>query len=117
MFKYKLDLLAVFLLLALAPLFFYKLGQSSLVSFDEAWYADISRNILKNTDPINLTWNGRTFTDHPPGGFLLTAVNYLVFGVSEFSARFSSAITGLLSLIFTYLLGRKLFNKVVGFAS
>ena len=117
MFKYKLDLLAVFLLLALAPLFFYKLGQSSLVSFDEAWYADISRNIFKNTDPINLTWNGRTFTDHPPGGFLLTAVNYLVFGVSEFSARFSSAITGLLSLIFTYLLGRKLFNKVVGFAS
>ena len=117
MFKYKLDLLAVFLLLAFFPLFFFKLGQSSLVSFDEAWYADIARNILKNGDPINLTWNGGAFTDHPPGGFWLTAISYLIFGVSEFSARFSSVVSGMLTLLFVYLLGKKLFNRVVGLAS
>ena len=115
--KISIDLLAPFLFLAFFPLFFFKLGQSSLVSFDEAWYADIARNILKNADPINLTWNGRAFIDHPPGGFWLTTLSYLVFGVSEFSARFSSAISGLLTLVFTYLLGKKLFNKAVGFCS
>ncbi len=115
--KAKLDFLAIVLLFFFTPLFFYKLGQSSLTSFDEAWYADIARNILKRGDPISLFWNGRIFLDHPPGGFWLTAISYLLFGVSEFSARFSSAFFGLLTLVFTYLLGKKIFNKVVGFTS
>src|SRR3989344_2144571 len=113
----KFDFLAIFLLLFLSPLFFYKLGQSSLISFDEAWYADIARNILKSGDTINLTWNGRSFNDHPPAGFWLTALSYLIFGASEFSARFSSALLGLSTLITTYFLGKKLFNRVIGFAS
>lgn len=114
--KTKVDL-TIFLLLIFLPLFFYKLGQSSLASFDEAWYADISRNVLINRELFKTYWNGKIFFDHPPAGFWLTALAYKVFGVTNFSARFTQAISGFLGLIFTYLLGKKLFNKYVGLAS
>ena len=61
----KVDLILITLLFLTLPLFFYKLGQSSLVSFDEAWYASISRNILQTGDLFNLTFNGKAYYDHP----------------------------------------------------
>lgn len=113
----KFDLLALLLLAATAPLFFYKLGQSSLVSWDEAWYAEIARNILKSGDLLNLTWSGEPYFDHPPAGFWLIAGAFKIFGVSELSARFPSALAGLISLFILYFLGKELFGRVVGFAS
>ncbi len=102
------------LILLLSPLFFYKLAQSSLVSWDEAWYGDIARNVIQNKDLFNLTWNGLPFSDKPPGGIWLQVLAFKVFGVSEFATRFSSALAGLLSLLIIYSLGSKLFNKLVG---
>jgi len=104
-------------LLVISPLFFYKLGQSSLVNWDEAWYAEISRNITHSGDLINLTWNGTSYFEHPPAGFWFTALVYKLFGVSEFWARFSQSLFGLGSLAAIYFLGKKLFNKWVGLSS
>src|SRR5258708_7490783 len=92
--SHKLDLLVVVLLSLTLPLFFYKLGQSSLVSFDEAWYAAISKNILIHQDFINLTFNGMKYYDHPPLGFWFTAITFQLFGINEFWARFSQALCG-----------------------
>ena len=105
------------LLLLFAPLFFYKLGQTSLISWDEAWYADVSRNIINTGDLFNLSWNGMPFSDKPPGGFWLEAISFKILGVSEFSARLPSAVAGVLSLYLIYLLGNKLFNKLTGILS
>ncbi len=113
----KFDILLFLILFFVTPLFFYKLGQSSLVSFDEAWYADIGRNILKTGDLLNLYWNGNFYLDHPPAGFWLIAASMLIFGITEFGARFAPAFSGLLSLFFVYLLGKELFNRWVGFIS
>lgn len=117
MFRRKIDLWVLISLGALAPLFFYKLGQSSLVSWDEAWYAEIARNILKTGDIFNLSWNGTPFYDHPPAGFWLMALAFKLFGVSDFWVRFPSAAAGLISLILIYFLGKELFNRTVGFVS
>lgn len=112
------DFGTIFLLLLLAsPLFFYKLGQSSLVSWDEAWYAEISRNIVKSGDFLNLSWNGMRYFEHPPVGFWLTSLVFKIFGTSEFWARSTQAIAGLGSLTLVYLLGKELFNRWVGFSS
>ncbi len=110
-------ILPTLILIFLSPVFFYKLGQSSLVSFDEAWYADIARNIIKSGDLFNLKWNGSTYDDHPGGGFWLIAVSFKLFGVNEFSARFAQALSGWGSLFITYLLGKRLFNGLVGLFS
>ena len=48
------------LFLPLLPLFFYKLGQSSLTSYDEAWYGSIAKQIIQNGDLINLNWKSCT---------------------------------------------------------
>lgn len=113
----SLDFLIIFILLLSFPLFFYKLGESSLVSFDEAWYGDIARNILNSKDPINLVWNGHPYIDHPPAGFWLMALSEWIFGVNEFGVRFAPAFCGLLSMVVLYLLGKELFGRIVGFAS
>lgn len=113
----KSDFVFLFFLLPTLPLFFYKLGDSSLVSFDEAWYAEIARNIVKTGDIFNLIWNGNLYQDHPPAGFWLMALVFKIFGVSEFLARFVPAISGFFSVIVTYFLGKQFFNRYVGLAS
>lgn len=115
--KYKKDILILILLSLLAPLFFYKLGQSSLVSWDEAWYGDVARHIAQTGNLFNLVYNGATFTDKPPGGFWIEAVFFKLFGISELTARLPQAFAGLITLYVVYLLGSKLFNRFVGFAS
>lgn len=107
----------ILLLLVLSPLFFYKLGQSSVTSFDEAWYGSIARQIVKTGDLVNLNWNGDSYIDHPPAGFWLIAASLKLMGETALAVRLPSAILGFLSLIIVYLLGKELFGKVVGLAS
>jgi 4-amino-4-deoxy-L-arabinose transferase-like glycosyltransferase len=109
------DLFLIFLILLLAPLFFYKLGASSLVSFDEAWYAGVARNIYESGDFINMNFNGKVYYDHPASGYWLSAIAFKIFGLNEFAARLPQALSGLLSLVVVYLLGKELFNRTVGF--
>lgn len=113
----KKDLPIVLILLLISPLFFYKLGQSSLVSWDEAWYAQVSKNILKTKDLFNLTWNGSAYFDHPPASYWLTALTFGIFGINEFWARFPQAVAGLASVLILYFLGKELFNREIGLAS
>ncbi len=113
-----LDLIVLLILLSLSPLFFYKLSQSSLNNWDEAWYASISRHVLVTGDLFNLKWNvADTFVDQPPGAFWITAVFFKIFGINDFTARAPFAIAGELCLLVTYFLGKELFNRIVGFAS
>lgn len=114
--RFYYALIFIFLIL-ISPLFFFKLGQTSLVSWDEAWYAEIARNIVKTSNPINLSWNGEPYFDHPPAGFWIMSLTYKFFGVNEFWTRFPSAVSGLISIFLLYLVGRKLFNPLVGFSS
>lgn len=108
------DALILILFAFSLPLFLYNLDGYSLIDFDEAWYAEIARNILINHQPLLLSFNQTPYLDHPPAGFALIAISFLFFGVGEFSARFPSAILGFASVIVTYLIGKNLFNKAVG---
>src|SRR3989337_4099491 len=90
----KKDIFAFIFLGLFSPLFFYNLGGFSLIDFDEAWYGEIARNIIKNHQPFLLTFNGQPYQDHPPFGFILIAFSFLIFGINEFSARFPSAVLG-----------------------
>lgn len=117
MFK-KIDLLVVlFLIFFSYPFLFFNLGQSSLTSFDEAWYASIAQNMFFNKDILYLKFNGNYFFDHPPFAIWMMTISFIIFGISSFAARFPSAFFSLLTIILVYFLGTKLFNRVVGFCS
>jgi len=112
-FLYLLPLLT--LVFISVSLFLPKLGQTPLKSWDEAWYAEISRNILKRGSWFLLWWNGLPYYDHPPTGFWLMALSFKVFGISEFAARLPSALAGVGSVVLVYLLGKEWFDQTVGF--
>jgi len=108
------DILVILFFSLFLPLFFYNLGSYSLVDFDEAWYAEIARNILVSRQPFLLSFNGSPYVDHPPLGFILIAISFLIFGINEFAARFPSALLAFLSVILLYFIGKNLFNRTIG---
>jgi len=108
----KLDLLLIVLLvLAATVVMFWRLGEGSLSDYDEADYAQSAREMLWTHDFNTPRWNGMEFFDKPPACQWLTALAYKVFGVNEFSARCVSALSGVLAVLMTYVLGRDLFGK------
>lgn len=114
----KTNFLAIVLVILFGLIFFFRLDYNTLASWDEAWYATISREIVRSGNYLDLTWNGTPYFDHPPLGFWLMAVSYTLIGINEFSTRLPSAIAGILSIIFLYKIGELLFkSKLVGFAS
>src|SRR3972149_8722476 len=99
-------------------LFFYRFDWATLANWDEAWYGAIARNIANTGNFLKMEFNGKTYYDHPPLGFILMAASIKLFGASTFAVRFPSAILGLGSVILLYFLARELFKeKLVGLAA
>lgn len=112
------DFFVYFILIFFGFLYFNKLGIPTLASWDEAWYGSIAREILNSGELMLLQFNGAPFYDHPPMGMWLIAVSYKIFGVSEFSTRFPSALLGLFSMYLIYAVGTYFSKeKIVGLAS
>lgn len=104
--KYK-KLLSYFILIFCSFLAFYicfyKLGSAALENWDEAWYADVTRHMLQNKEFFVLYWNKIVFLDKPPLYMWLSAITSQVFGLSEFSFRFTSALSGFITIIIIIL--------------
>lgn len=91
----------VFIFLTLFAFFilFYNLGKPALDNWDEAWYGEVTKQILRTKDFIALYWNGEYFFEKPPLYMWLSALFSSLFGFSEFSLRFTSALSGLLIIV------------------
>ncbi len=99
-------------------LFFYNLGGWDLWNPDEPRYAQVAREMVVDGNWILPRLNNRIYPDKPPVFFWLIALSYAVSGeVSSFSARFPSALAGVLGILLTYLIGRKLKSPRAGFIS
>ncbi len=102
------------IIVVLSFLFFFKLDFTALTSYDEAWYADISRNLARTKNPFELSFNYSRFTDHPPLGFMLMLVPPLFIANQELAARIVPAFLGMLSIVLIYLSGKKISGPFVG---
>lgn len=94
-------------------LVFYNLGSNYLANWDEAWYADISRNFAESGNLLTSIWNTQPFFEKPILYFWLSALTSKIIGVSEFSARFPSALASLGIAVMIYFFARELFNKTI----
>jgi 4-amino-4-deoxy-L-arabinose transferase-like glycosyltransferase len=101
-------LVPVIIGLLAACLIFWRLGEGSIGDYDEAAYAEISREILLGNDWNTLRWNGFEFFDKPPVALWITALAYKTFGVNEFAARFGAAVSGVAAIVLACLLGKLL---------
>src|SRR3989339_1572104 len=112
----KNNLLIILLIILFSFLFVYRFDWNTLVSWDEAWYGSIAREMLKTGDWMRMIWNSKPYYDHPPMGFWLIVISYKLFGISEFSTRLPSVVLSLLTIILVYKTGLELFGKkIIGF--
>ncbi|HEX7542692.1 MAG TPA: glycosyltransferase family 39 protein [Patescibacteria group bacterium] len=82
---------------------FFKLGAAALDNWDEAWYADVTRHMLNSKEFFVLYWNRLVFLDKPPLYMWFSAVTAKIIGLSEFSIRFPSALSGFITIIIVIL--------------
>ncbi len=105
-----------FTLLALGLLIFLLgLGSPGLYDPHESQYAEIAREMLVRGDWVTPHLNDIRYLDKPPLLYWLIGLSYLVFGVSEFSARLPVALAGLGGVLLTWSIGRQLFTEKAGF--
>ncbi len=90
------------------------LGNRPLANWDEAIYAQISKEILQSGDWFTLHWESQLWFEKPPLYIWITAILFHLFGVSEFWARAASALSGAGLLAFTYLIGKFISSEWVG---
>ncbi|MBX9661415.1 MAG: glycosyltransferase family 39 protein [Nitrospiraceae bacterium] len=94
----------VLLLLALCGiLFFWNLGALGLTDRDEGRNAEAGREMLETGDWMSPTFNYEPRYAKPVLVYWLMSASYKTFGVSEFAARFPSALFGLGLVLMLYL--------------
>jgi 4-amino-4-deoxy-L-arabinose transferase-like glycosyltransferase len=102
------------LVLLAAVLYFFKLGSFSLYNGIETIYGEFTKNILQMNDWLTLHYNGQVIFDKPPLYYWLAALLAKLIGLNEWAMRFWAALSGVLTVLTTYHLGRKLYNERTG---
>ncbi|HEX8649982.1 MAG TPA: glycosyltransferase family 39 protein [Pyrinomonadaceae bacterium] len=93
---------------------FWKLGASSLAAWDEAIYAQVSKEILRGGDWLTLHWQYEPWFEKPPLFVWVTAILYRFLGVNEYGARAASALSGVALVVLTYLIAKRAYDQRVG---
>ncbi|MFC1478256.1 ArnT family glycosyltransferase [Candidatus Margulisiibacteriota bacterium] len=98
-------------------LIFWQLGSTTLWQGDEGIYAEIAREMVESGNFITPYYNYVPRFDKPPLYFWLTSILYMLIGISEFTVRFWPAFFGFATVILTYFMGTKLYNRTAGLLS
>ena len=99
-------------------LYMLNLGLWDLWNPDEPRYAQVAREMVTGGNWVLMHANGERYVDKPPLFFWLIAFSsFLWQGLTSFSARFPSALLGMLTVLLTFVLGRRLYSGRTGFLS
>lgn len=97
---------------------FHALGSYRLIDVDEPRYAEAAREMIEKHDWVTPYFNYQLRFDKPVFIYWLIALSYKLFGnVSEFAARFPSALMGSFLVFFTYFFGRRSVSHFFGMVS
>ncbi len=95
--------------------FFQFLGRLPLMEPDEGRYSEIPREMLERGDFVTPMLNYVKYFEKPPLHYWLNIISMKLCGETEFAGRFPGTLCGLLTVLFTYYLGRKIFGRREGF--
>jgi 4-amino-4-deoxy-L-arabinose transferase-like glycosyltransferase len=98
---------ALLLLLLLPGVLLYPCLSFYLFEPDEGRYAEIPREMLARADWVVPYLQGEPYLDKPPLFYWLVMLSYSAFGVHDWSARLVPALAVHLTVLLTYLLGRR----------
>ena len=113
------DALCLLGILLFSASFFINLGGNFLWAADEQTYSQMAAHMVKTGDYLTPTAFGETaiWIGKPPLLMWLTSLSYQAFGINNFASRFWVPIFATLALVFVFFLGKKIYNRPVGFLS
>ena len=109
------DLFCLTLLFGL--LYFFQLGDSTLVNPDEGRYAEIPREMVASGEYVLPRLNGVLYFEKPPLMYWAVAGFIKVFGPDEFAMRATPALFALAGVLLTYAAARRIHGRLAGLAS
>ncbi|MBN1871485.1 MAG: glycosyltransferase family 39 protein, partial [Candidatus Omnitrophica bacterium] len=105
----------ILLFILCAILFTYNLGKALPIIESEKFYYQSVKEMFARHDWITPYYQGRFRFQKPILFYWLVSLSYVILGINNFAVRFPSAIFGALTVLFTFNIGRKLFDRKTGF--
>ncbi|MFZ6649677.1 glycosyltransferase family 39 protein [Undibacterium sp. TJN25] len=93
---------------------FYMLGNRTLIPTDEGRYAEMAREMLVTGDWITPRLDGIKYFEKPPLQAWMNVITFELFGVGEWQARLWTGLCGLLGVGLVAYTGRKVFSARTG---
>jgi len=90
------------ILLVFSLLYFTSLQKPVVIDYDEGVYAEVSRAMFANSEPVVPELNGEGFFEKPPMLYWAQMLGYQYFGISSLGARFVNALAAILTLSVFY---------------
>ena len=97
-----------------ACIFFTGLGSLPLLEPDEGRNAEVAREMLVSGDWITPHYNSLVYLDKPAVFFWLVAGSFKLAGISEWAARFPSALMAFGTLFLTWFMGGRMLGGSAG---
>jgi 4-amino-4-deoxy-L-arabinose transferase-like glycosyltransferase len=99
---------AVLLAVGAALIIFARAGAGTLANFDDAYYAEKAKQMLRTGDWLTPRFAGIERLDNPPLVLWLMAASFAVLGVTNFAAVLWSALAGVACVVATHRLALRL---------
>lgn len=112
--KHRAAGIALLLAIVLAGVWFGGLGYRKLIKSDEGRYAEIPREMVATGDWTTPRLNDLKYFEKPPLQYWATAAAYEAFGVSEWTSRLWTALTGFLGVFVVGYTATRLYDSRAG---
>jgi 4-amino-4-deoxy-L-arabinose transferase-like glycosyltransferase len=104
----------LWLLLAVAFIWFGNIEYRKLIEPDEGRYAEIPREMVASGDWVTPRLNGLKYFEKPPLQYWATATAYTLFGEHQWTSRLWVSLTGFAGMLLVWFAGARLFGREAG---
>ena len=87
----------------------------TVMEIDGAVYAEISREMFRNGNYLELFLKGKDWLDKPHFQFWATSLSFHIFGISSSSYKLPAVLFMLIGAYYTYLFGKKFYSRKHGY--
>ena len=92
-------------------LFFPFLGHVHLFDWDEINFAECAREMIVSKDYLRAQIDFMPFWEKPPLFIWLQVAAMKIFGIGAYAARFPNALTGVITLVTIFYIGKRVANE------
>lgn len=108
----------LFVILTSTITFTRTIATSTLRNWDEAWYAEITKNTVSGQFGTLIPfWNGKFYFEHGPLYHWLSAPIFIIFGPGEWQTRVVSTTAAIFACLLIFFVGKKLAGTITGLTS